>query len=68
MIQLSLTLTRVKLAQASLHEVDFKQAFWGSHYPRLKNIKNKVDPTGMFVVPSGVGSEDWDADLVCRVA
>ncbi|KAF5339756.1 hypothetical protein D9611_009136 [Ephemerocybe angulata] len=55
------------LNEASLHEVDFKKAFWGPHYNRLKKIKNSVDPTGLFVVPRGVGSDDWDEELVCRV-
>ena len=53
--------------QAYLYEVDFKKSFWGNHYDRLKQIKYEVDPTGLFVVPRGVSSEDWDRDLVCRV-
>ncbi|KAJ2935487.1 hypothetical protein H1R20_g1607, partial [Candolleomyces eurysporus] len=55
------------LNEASLHEVDFKKSFWGTHYDRLKQIKYEVDPTGLFVVPRGVSSEDWDKDVVCRV-
>jgi FAD/FMN-containing dehydrogenase len=50
-----------------LHEEDFKEAFFGSHYDRLKKIKDRYDPGGLFVVARGVGSDDWDASLNCRV-
>jgi len=53
--------------EASLYEKDFKETFFGAHYNRLKKIKNKYDPKGLFVVASGVGSDDWDASLNCRV-
>ena len=50
-----------------LYERDFKAAFFGSHYERLKQIKNKYDSEGLFVVAGGVGSDDWDGSLNCRV-
>jgi len=53
-------------AQGSLHELDFKKSFFGVHYDKLKWIKNEYDPTSLFVVASGVGSEEWDEQLVCR--
>jgi hypothetical protein len=31
----------------------------------LKSIKDKYDPASLFVVPFGVGSDEWDAQLVC---
>ena len=40
--------------------------FFGSHYSKLKAIKNVYDPIDLFVVTEGVGSEDWDASLNCR--
>ncbi|KAF8963273.1 hypothetical protein BDZ97DRAFT_1661819 [Flammula alnicola] len=55
------------LNEGSLHERDFKKSFFGSHYSKLKDIKTKYDPTSLFVVVSGVGSDDWDKDLRCRV-
>jgi Berberine and berberine like len=41
---------------------DWQKSFWGSNYPRLRQIKDKYDPDGLFVVHHGVGSEDWSAD------
>ncbi|PPQ90234.1 hypothetical protein CVT25_012993 [Psilocybe cyanescens] len=55
------------LNEASLHERDFKKSFFGSHYARLKDIKEIYDPTSLFVVASGIGSDDWDGALECRL-
>jgi len=41
---------------------DWREAFWGPNYPRLKAIKGRYDPEGFFFVHHGVGSEDWSAD------
>jgi hypothetical protein len=48
--------------EADIAEPDWQQAFWGKNYPRLLEIKKKVDPTGLFYVHHGVGSEDWVVD------
>ncbi|KAL4930148.1 uncharacterized protein BDV17DRAFT_49477 [Aspergillus undulatus] len=55
------------LNEANAYEKDFQSSFWGSNYPRLYAIKQKWDPTGLFITRSGVGSEDWDAEGLCRV-
>jgi hypothetical protein len=55
------------LNEASLFEIDWKETFFGSHYSTLKSIKNKYDPFKLFVVAKGVGSDDWDKELTCRV-
>ena len=53
--------------QASPYEKDFKKTFFGSHYYKLKAIKDKYDPLGLFVVAHGVGSDEWDSSLNCRL-
>lgn len=55
------------LNEANGYEPGFQQSFWGSHYPRLYKIKQKWDPTGLFIARRGVGSEDWDDAGLCRV-
>ncbi|MEM5310501.1 FAD-binding oxidoreductase [Paraburkholderia sp. JHI869] len=41
---------------------DWREAFWGVNYARLKAIKDRYDPAGLFFVHHGVGSEDWSPD------
>jgi hypothetical protein len=41
-------------------EPDWKQAFYGSHYPKLANIKRKWDPLGVFWAISAVRSDEWE--------
>ena len=50
-----------------MFEPEPQRAFFGEHYPRLKEIKKKYDPHALFVVIEGIGSEDWDAELRCRI-
>jgi FAD/FMN-containing dehydrogenase len=38
-------------------EPDWQRSFWGEHYPRLLEIKRRYDPTNLFRVHHGVGSE-----------
>jgi FAD/FMN-containing dehydrogenase len=51
--------------EADIQEPNWQQSFFGSHYDRLKQIKNKVDPHHLFICHHCVGSEDWDAALNC---
>ena len=48
--------------EADISEPDWQQSFWGSNYPRLLEIKKKRDPTDLFYVWHGVGSESWYID------
>jgi FAD/FMN-containing dehydrogenase len=45
----------------------WQHEYWGANYPRLRAIKAKYDPDGLFIVHHGVGSEDWSADGFERV-
>ncbi|KXN80958.1 hypothetical protein AN958_06549 [Leucoagaricus sp. SymC.cos] len=53
--------------EADLWEEDWQSVFFGPNYPRLSAIKTKYDPTDLFIVRTGVGSERWDAYGLCRV-
>ena len=53
--------------QASRYEFDWKKSFFGTHYDKLRAIKQKYDPRSLFLIYEGIGSDEWDADLVCQV-
>ena len=40
----------------------WQRSYWGGHYRRLKAIKEKYHPQGLFYVHHGVGTEGWSAD------
>ena len=54
------------LSEGDFFERDWKTSFWGGHYARLRRIKARVDPSSLFVVHHGVGSEDWSEDGFTR--
>jgi len=45
----------------------WQKEYWGINYSRLRAIKTKYDPGGLFFVHHGVGSEDWSADGFTRL-
>ena len=45
----------------------WQREYWGGNYARLRAIKSRYDPEGLFFVHHGVGSEDWSADGFTRV-
>ncbi|KAF8970281.1 hypothetical protein BGZ46_010511 [Entomortierella lignicola] len=51
--------------EADVNEPNWQTNFFGSNYPRLKAIKDKVDPHGLFVCRKCVGSEEWSDDFIC---
>jgi FAD/FMN-containing dehydrogenase len=55
------------VSESNYFNGSWQQAFWGQHYPRLRTVKTKYDPEGLFFVHHGVGSEDWSADGFTRI-
>lgn len=54
------------VSESNYFEPSWQQSFWGSNYARLRAVKTKYDPEGLFFVHHGVGSEDWSADGFTR--
>ncbi|SIT44747.1 FAD linked oxidase domain-containing protein [Paraburkholderia ribeironis] len=50
------------ISETDFFREDWREAFWGTNYARLKSIKDRYDPEGFFFVHHGVGSEDWSPD------
>jgi FAD/FMN-containing dehydrogenase len=55
------------LAEGDYFNKEWQTSFWGENYPRLRALKDKLDPQGLFFVHHGVGSEDWSADGFTRL-
>ena len=56
------------VSESDYFEKDWQHAFWGDNYPRLRAVKAKYDPNGLFFVHHGVGSEEWSADGFTKLA
>ncbi|KAM3579745.1 hypothetical protein VKS41_007829 [Umbelopsis sp. WA50703] len=54
------------MSEADIYEPNWQQAYFGSHYERLTQIKRDVDPNDLFICRNCIGSENWDASLNCR--
>jgi hypothetical protein len=55
--------------EADPNEPNWQEAFWGSNYPRLLDIKRRVDPDDVLWCHPCVGSERWEVvgDDLCRI-
>jgi hypothetical protein len=50
------------VSESNYFERGWQRSYWGSNYDRLAGIKRKYDPSGLFFVHNGVGSEEWSSD------
>jgi FAD/FMN-containing dehydrogenase len=59
---------RSYVSESNYFNPSWQQAFWGTNYSRLRAVKAKYDPDGLFFVHHGVGSEEWSADGFTRLS
>ena len=55
------------VSESNYFNSSWQRAYWGDNYARLRVIKDKYDPEGLFFVHHGVGSEGWSPDGFMRV-
>jgi hypothetical protein len=55
------------VSESNFFEDDWQRSYWGSNYSRLALVKKKYDPSGLFFVHNGVGSEQWSTDGFTRL-
>jgi FAD/FMN-containing dehydrogenase len=55
------------VSESNFFNASWQEAYWGTNYAKLRAIKRKYDPNGLFFVHHGVGSEEWSADGFTRV-
>ncbi|HJZ68683.1 MAG TPA: BBE domain-containing protein, partial [Blastocatellia bacterium] len=55
------------VSESNYFNRSWQEAHWGPNYPKLRAIKKKYDPDGLFFVHHGVGSEEWSADGFTRL-
>jgi FAD/FMN-containing dehydrogenase len=56
------------VSESNYFNRSWQAAYWGTNYSRLRAIKKKYDPDGLFFVHHGVGSEEWSADGFTRLS
>lgn len=64
------TFTLLTSSQADFRQPNFKSAFYGANYDKLRAIKKKYDPADLFYAITAVGSDEWEVSedgRMCRV-
>ncbi|KAH7130580.1 FAD/FMN-containing isoamyl alcohol oxidase-like protein MreA [Dendryphion nanum] len=46
--------------EGDLYEPNWQDAYWGSNYPKLLQIRKKWDPKGVFYTQTTPGTESWE--------
>lgn len=59
--------TGAYMNEADRLDPDWRRNFYGDHYERLLEIKQRHDPEGVFYCPTCVGSFDWEEDEAGRL-
>jgi FAD/FMN-containing dehydrogenase len=54
------------VSESNFFNASWQQEYWGDNYKKLRAVKAKYDPEGLFFVHHGVGSEDWSPDGFTR--
>jgi FAD/FMN-containing dehydrogenase len=49
-------------SEMSYFATNWQTDAWGDNYPRLAALKEKYDPTGLFMAHHYVGNEKWSRD------
>lgn len=47
--------------EGNLEEPNWQEAYWGSNYPRLLEVRKKWDPSGVFYAKTTPGTEEWES-------
>ncbi|KAJ7064893.1 FAD-binding domain-containing protein [Mycena amicta] len=53
--------------EADVHEPNHETSFWGTHYPRLLQIKKKYDPDNLLTCWHCVGYDPHDPRFACYI-
>lgn len=48
--------------EGDMQEREWKESFFGANYERLKEVKEKWDPAGVFWALGAVGSDEWEVE------